>query len=173
MDRLNEVLNFSVHMLIVIIQRQYSQLVIRTHSYRIFHNILTSFPDVLSKTNIFHRAFNPTFSADENFSRSFVQAIEFDITEVIIWRTHTQKENCLNTPYELNQFLSRFQIVYSYEGYERRAIEFLLLIKFSLRQNLFTKFTLLLLYVCNIRVVVSLLATVSIIIIIILLISFF
>lgn len=47
---------------------------------------LTSFPVVLSKTIIFHKFFNPTTSADdeENFKRSFVHAIECEVTEVII-----------------------------------------------------------------------------------------
>lgn len=42
---------------------------------------------MLSKTSIFHKFFNPTISADdddENFKRSFVHAIECDVTEVII-----------------------------------------------------------------------------------------
>lgn len=52
------------------------------HAYQMYE--ITSFPVELSKTSIFHKVFNPTLSAEENFKRSFVQAIECEITEVII-----------------------------------------------------------------------------------------
>lgn len=51
---------------------------------------ITSFPVLLSKISIFHNVFKPTFSADEIFKRSFVQAIG-EIVEVII-----QNENANN-----------------------------------------------------------------------------